>query len=52
VSETLFFRNGDLLKRLRTHVIYTVPIATALPRSRRIGMVFRDFTLPDLISGV
>lgn len=47
VSETLFFRNGDLLKRLKTHVIYTVPIATALARSRRISTVLeKSFTLP------
>ena len=46
VSETLFFRNGDLLKRLKAHVIYTVPIATVLAPTR-IGTVFeKSFTLP------
>jgi hypothetical protein len=46
VSDELFFKNGDHLKSLRAHVIYTVPIATVLsPRS--IGTVFESsFTLP------
>ena len=46
ISQKLFFDNGENLKKLRTHVIYTVPIASALAPNH-IGMVFdRYFTLP------
>jgi len=45
VSRPLFFNNGDTLKRLRAHVIYTVPIASDLA-PMNIGTVFEDkFTL-------
>ncbi len=46
VAQTLFFDGGDLLKEPRAHIIYTVPIATALA-PRNIGTVFeKNFTLP------
>ncbi len=47
VAQTLFFdRGGDLLKEPRAHIIYTVPIATALA-PRNIGTVFgKNFILP------
>jgi hypothetical protein len=45
VSFPLFFRNGDLLKQLKAHVIYTVPVASDLA-PMNIGRIFEDkFTL-------
>jgi hypothetical protein len=45
-SQRLFFTNGDFLKRLDAHVIYTVPIACVLAPCN-IGAVFENqFTLP------
>lgn len=46
VGQRLFHENGDLLKRLRAHVLYTVPIASVLAPIN-IGQVFEHkFTLP------
>ncbi len=46
VSGPLFFENGEFLKQPRAHLIYTVPVATALDPSMNIDMVFdRTFTL-------
>jgi len=45
-SRRLYFDNGDLLKQLRAHVIYTVPIAMVLS-PWDIGKVFEShFTMP------
>ena len=46
VARRLFFDNGDLLKRLRAHMIFTHPIALVLA-PHRIGTVFDTcFTMP------
>jgi hypothetical protein len=46
VGRRLFFDNGDLLKRLRAHVIFTHPIAMVLA-PYNIGTVFDNcFTMP------
>ena len=46
VARRLFFDHGDLLKRLRAHVIFTVPIAM-LMAPWDIGKVFDNrFTMP------
>ncbi len=46
VCRRLFFQNGDLLKQLRAHVIFTVPIAMILA-PWNIGTVFENrFTMP------
>jgi hypothetical protein len=46
VGRRLFFDNGDLLKRLRAHVIFTHPIAMVLA-PHNIGTVFDNcFTMP------
>ncbi len=48
VSTTLFFKNGEALKRLDAHVIYTVPIAMILAPNQ-IGKVFANkFTFPTI----
>lgn len=46
VGRRLFIDHGDLLKQLRTHVIFTVPIAMVMA-PWNIGHVFEnDFTMP------
>ncbi len=46
VSDVLFFKNGEFLKQLNAHLIYTVPIATVLAPNH-IGKVFNNkYTLP------
>jgi len=46
VGRKLFFDNGDLLKRLRAHMIFTHPIAMVLAPAN-IGAVFENcFTMP------
>ena len=46
VGRRLFQENGDQLKQLRAHVIYTVPIASVLA-PMNVGRVFEHrFTLP------
>jgi hypothetical protein len=44
VSTPLFFENGGLLKQLRAHFIFTVPIPTALA-GMNIGLIFETYTL-------
>jgi len=45
-GQSLFIQNGDLLKRLRAHFIFTVPIAMVLA-PWNIGSVFEhSFTMP------
>ncbi len=46
----LFIDNGELLKRLNVHMIYTVPIATALAPDR-VAKVFDPFTIPTIDPG-
>jgi hypothetical protein len=46
VARRLFFDNGDVLKSLRAHVIYTVPVALVLA-PWRISIVFEGhFSMP------
>lgn len=48
ISEPLFFDNGDMLKALRVHTVYTVPVAIAVA-PRNIYTVFpTGYTLPML----
>lgn len=46
VSRRLFFDNGDLLKSLRAHCIYTVPIALVLAPWNIATVFSKSFTMP------
>ncbi len=47
-ARRLFFDNGDLLKALRAHVVYTVPVAMVLA-PWNIGSVFEShFSMPSI----
>ena len=45
IGRRLFFDNGDLLKSLRAHVIYTVPIAMVLAPWNIGGVFAHNFTM-------
>ena len=46
-GRNLFITNGEHLKKLHAHVIYTVPIATALA-PYPVAQVFKHFTIPTI----
>jgi hypothetical protein len=48
VSRRLFFENGDLLKRLRAHIVFTVPVAIVMA-PYNLGMIFEHrFHMPTI----